>query len=70
MTYDWIAKLATINGHVDTTVTADSPLYAVFKTGKAHTYLAYNASTSPLVVHFSDGAKLKLAAHSYGYLKR
>ena len=70
MTYDWIAKLATINGHVDTTVTADSPLYAVFRSGGSRTYLAYNPGTSGLSVTFSDGAKLKLAAHAYGYLKR
>ncbi len=68
-TYDWIAKLATINGHIDTTVTADSPLYAVFKSGKTRTYLAYNAGKDPLTVKFSDGAKLKLQGHSYGYLK-
>jgi len=42
MTYDWIAKLATIGGHVDTSVTADSPLYAVFKGGGTRQYLGYN----------------------------
>ena len=70
MTYDWIAKLAAIGGHVDTTVTADSPLYAVFKSGATRAYLAYNAGATALTVTFSDGAKLKLAGHAYGYSKR
>lgn len=70
MTYDWIAKLATINGKVDTSVTADAPLYAVFKSGKVRTYLAYNASDKAITVKFSDGAKLKVAPRGYGYLKR
>jgi endoglucanase Acf2 len=70
MTYDWIAKLATINGHVDTTVSADSPLYAVFKGGGSRTYLGYNAGSEKLTVHFSDGAELKLVPHAYGYLKK
>ena len=69
-TYDWIAKLSTINGHVDTSVTADSPLYAVFKGAGARSYLGYNASSEKLTVHFSDGAELKLAPHGYGFLKR
>jgi endoglucanase Acf2 len=70
MTYDWIAKLATIGGHVDTSVTADSPLYAVFKSSGARSYLGYNPGTEKLTVKFSDGAELKLAPHGYGYLKR
>jgi len=70
MTYDWIAKLATIGGHVDTSVTADSPLYAVFKSPGARQYLGYNPGAEKLTVKFSDGAELKLAPHGYGYLKR
>ena len=70
MTYDWIAKLSAIGGHVDTKVTADSPLYAVFKSGATRSYMAYNADSKPLTVTFSDGTKLKLAARAYGYLKR
>jgi endoglucanase Acf2 len=70
MTYDWIAKLDTIGGHLDTTVTADSPLYAVFKGGEQRTYLAYNASDENLTVRFSDGAELKLKPRGYGYLKK
>ncbi len=69
-TYDWIAKLSRINGHVDTSVTADSPLYAVFKGAGARSYLGYNAGSEKLTVHFSDGAELKLAPHGYGFLKR
>ncbi|HXK18633.1 MAG TPA: glycosyl hydrolase, partial [Polyangiaceae bacterium] len=54
MTYDWIAKLATIGGHVDTSVTADSPLYAVFKGGGSRQYLGYNPNAEKLTVKFSD----------------
>jgi endoglucanase Acf2 len=70
MTYDWIAKLATIGGHVDASVTADSPLYAVFNGGGTRTYLAYNPNAEKLTVHFSDETELKLAPHGYGYSKR
>jgi len=70
MTYDWIAKLATIGGHVDPTVTADAPLHAVFKAGKSRTYLAYNPHPESATVHFSDGAELKVKANAYGYLKK
>ena len=55
-------KLATIGGHVDTTVTADSPLYAVFKGGGSRTYLGFNAGGEKLTAgNFSDGAELKPA---------
>jgi endoglucanase Acf2 len=69
-TYDWIAKLAAINGSVDLKVTADSPLYAVFKSGSQRSYMAYNPESKPLSVHFSDGAELKLKPHGYGYLRK
>jgi endoglucanase Acf2 len=69
MTYDWIAKLAAIKGEVDTTVTADSPLYAVFKSGAERSYMAYNPDNEAIEVTFSDGAKLKLKPHGYGYLR-
>jgi len=70
MTYDFIAKLAAINGHVENKITADSPLYAVFKSGEAHVYLAYNSGTEKQTVTFSDGVTLKLEPHSYGYAKK
>ena len=70
MTYDFIAKLAAINGHVDPKITADDPLYAVFKSGEAHVYLAYNSGAEKQTVTFSDGTTLNIAPHSYGYSKK
>jgi endoglucanase Acf2 len=60
----WLASLREM-GRPDFTVTADTPLYAVFKddTGK-RTYLAYNAGTSPLRVTFSTGQTLEVPARS------
>jgi len=50
-------------------VSADAPLYAVFRTAQgAITYLAYNAGTAPLAVHFSDGHTLQLAPQQFGRL--
>lgn len=70
-TYDWIAKLDAIGGHVDTNITADAPLYTVFAgSNGGHSYLAYNPSNSKMTVHFSDGQKLDLAPHGYGFAKR
>jgi endoglucanase Acf2 len=70
MTYDFITKLSTIGGHVDTKTTSDTPLYAVFKTGDSRTYLAYNSGDSKLKVKFSDGASLSVEPHAYGYAKK
>jgi endoglucanase Acf2 len=69
-TYDWVAKLNTIGGHVDPSVTCDYPLYAVFKAGQSRSYMAYNGTGKPLTMHCSDGAELKVAPRQYGYLKR
>jgi len=54
----WLLSLAEM-GVPDFSVTADSPLYAVFRRpdgGK--TYLVYNATQRPLQVRFSDGKTL------------
>jgi hypothetical protein len=47
-------------------VTADVPTFAVFKGPKGKTYSAYNLSSSPKEVSFSDGQKLKLAPWALG----
>ena len=62
----WLQSLKEM-GTPDFSVTADVPLYGVFHTslGK-RTYLAYNTSEKPLVVHFSDGKVLAVAARSLG----
>jgi hypothetical protein len=52
-------------GPPDFSVTADTPLYAVFKARNGvRTYLAYNARPSPIKVTFSTGKTLDVAARS------
>jgi len=54
-------------GIPDFGVTADTTLYAVFKRPDGQrTYLAYNASKAPIVVKFSDGKTLSVAAGKLG----
>jgi hypothetical protein len=49
-------------GTPDFTVTADTPLHAVFKRADGkRTYLAFNARQAPLEVRFSDGQRLTVA---------
>ena len=56
-------------GIPDFSVTADTPLHAVFKRpdGK-RTYLAFNARKTPLEVRFSDGQKLTVQPGTLGRL--
>lgn len=61
----WLKNMAAL-GQVDTTVTADVPTFAVFKGPKGKTYSAYNLSSSPKEVSFSDGQKLKLKPWALG----
>ena len=51
-TYHWLGNLR-ILGRVDPTVTADYPLYAVFRKGRRRTYAVYNPSPKPRTVRFS-----------------
>jgi hypothetical protein len=52
-------------GRPDFTVTADTPLYAVFKDeGGARTYLAYNARNEAMRVTFSTGKVLEVPPRS------
>jgi len=54
-------------GTPDFTVTADTPLYSVFKRADgARTYLAFNARKLPLEVRFSDGQRLTVAPGTLG----
>ncbi len=60
----WLASLKEM-GTPDFSVTADTPLYAVFRDRSGRrTYLAYNASATPRKVTFSDGKSLEAGAHS------
>ena len=45
-------------GHVDRTVTADYPFYAVFQGSKGKHYVVCNMTGKPLTVRFSDGTRL------------
>jgi len=60
-TFHWIRNLAAV-GTVDTTVTANHPLAAVFTKGGARTYVASNITRSPLTVTFSNGTTLDVPA--------
>ncbi len=60
----WLASLREM-GTPDLSVTADTPLYAVFKDKSgARTYLAYNARSSPIKVTFSTGKSVDVAPRS------
>lgn len=56
--YYWIHFLNKA-GEVDTKVTADTPLYAVFKQGKKRTYVVYSLTNTPQKVTFTDGTVLE-----------
>jgi endoglucanase Acf2 len=60
-TLHWMLSLQEM-GLPDFSVTADTTLYSVFKRADGRkTYLAYNASKSPINVKFSDGKTLNVA---------
>ena len=63
--YQWIHFLNKV-GQVDTSVSADTPLYAVFKNGKTRTYLVYSLTSQPQKVTFSDGTLV--LTHKVGIL--
>lgn len=47
-------------GHVRADITGDVPLSAVFQRDERITHVAYNASSKPRVVKFTDGASLEV----------
>jgi endoglucanase Acf2 len=60
----WLASLKEM-GTPDFSVTADTPLYSVFKDKSGtRTYLAYNAQSAPLKVTFSTGKSVDVPARS------
>jgi hypothetical protein len=65
----WLSTFA-LAGHVDRTVTATTPLYAVFCDGDERTYVAYNARANTMAVHFSDAAHLNVQPGAFGVLRR
>jgi endoglucanase Acf2 len=62
-TFSWLANLADV-GRVDRTVTANTPLHAVFIKDGVRTYEAANMGQTPRYVSFSDGVTLTVPAHS------
>ena len=50
-------------------MSADTPLYAVFRDGGERTYVAYNARDRERTVHFSDGASLAVEPGAFGILR-
>ena len=65
----WIATLGR-GGRVDRAVSADTPLYTVLNDGAERTYVAYDATTKPRTVTFSDGARLAVAPGTFGVFRR
>jgi endoglucanase Acf2 len=65
-TLHWMLSLQAL-GTPDFGVTADTPLYQVFRRpdGARH-YLAFNAGKSPITVRFSDGKQLNVAPGALG----
>ena len=67
-TLNFMASLEAM-GIPDFTITADTPLHAVFKRADGkRTYLAFNARPTPLEVRFSDGQRLTVAPGQLGRL--
>jgi hypothetical protein len=64
----WISTLG-LAGRVDRTVSADTPLYAVFRDGEQRTYVAYNARGGERTVHFSDGTRLAVRPGAFAVLQ-
>jgi endoglucanase Acf2 len=63
--YAWLRAMAEL-GRVDTSVTANTPLYAVFRKGDRRIHLAYNMRNQPLEAAFSDGASVRVQPHAMG----
>lgn len=63
-TLHWLLSLERL-GLPDFSVTADAPLFAVFRRSDGRrTYLAFNAGATPLPVRFSDGTQLSVPPRS------
>ncbi|GHO42415.1 glycosyl hydrolase [Ktedonospora formicarum] len=62
-TYSMLYDLQTL-GQVNAAVTANTPLYAVFKQGSTVNHVAYNAGSAAITVTFSDGTSFSVPAGS------
>ncbi len=59
MVYHHITNMLAL-GRVDFSISADTPLYSVFKNGNKRTYIAYNPTGTAANVTFSNGTKLQV----------
>ena len=65
----WMLSLQSM-GLPDFSVTADTPLYSVFRRADGGTtHLAYNASNAPIDVKFTDGKTMKVMPRTLGVLR-
>lgn len=63
-TYHWIHALRQFGQ--PSTITADQASAVVLQKGNVKTYIVWNPSSTPMDVHFSDGAFVTQAPHSLG----
>ncbi len=61
---EWITFLYD-HGTVDSSVTANTPLYRVFQKENARTYAVYNMQNDPIAVRFSDGKSMVVPANVF-----
>ncbi|MDP1511811.1 glycosyl hydrolase [Paenibacillus sp. CMAA1739] len=62
--YHWIYNLDTV-GNIDRSITANSPIYAVFHKNGVKTYVAYNFTDQVKTVTFSDGHSITVQPNSF-----
>jgi endoglucanase Acf2 len=61
--YQWLHALASY-GQVDSSVTADTPTFAVLRQGSTRHHVAWNPGSRPARVRFSDGVSVELGPHA------
>jgi endoglucanase Acf2 len=61
-TYHWLHAMNAL-GKVDTTITSDHPIAAVFKKDGEITYVGHNYSNAPITINFSNGYTLHVPAN-------
>jgi endoglucanase Acf2 len=62
-TYQFVSALSAL-GKLDTTVSADTPFYAVFAGEKGKSHVVFNGGSTPRTVRFSDGVSFEVPARS------
>jgi len=66
LTYHHISNMLEL-GHVDFSISADTPTYSVFRNGNKRTYIAYNPTAKARTVTFSNGTKLEVPARKTAF---